>query len=185
MKKYENTLKFKIKQAWYRCIRPLRLFFRTHISRLHLLDMRSKMHDYIGGYVDPSEQVLYANFAILKTFVEREKVFQFLGLQIVNGKVTGRDIGDDPDIPYYQEIYDLYEWWTCTRNKESLALSELSSRVTYSMVETADKDPTYGKLYQVEWKGPHKEHTDAQQAFDDRDDEMLLRLIKVRRQLWT
>jgi hypothetical protein len=150
-----------------------------------MLDMRSKMHEYVGGYVDPSEQVLYANFAILKNFVEQEKVFEFLGLQIINGKVTGREESVDPDTPYYQEIYDLYEWWTRTRKMECDALNELRARVTYHMEETEGEDPKYGKYFEIKWEGPHKEWTDAQQAFDEKDDEMLMRLIKVRRQLWT
>jgi hypothetical protein len=185
MKRFEDTLKFKIEQIWYRCIRPLRLFYRMHIKRLHMLDMRSKMHGFDGGYVDPSEQVLYANFSILKNFVEREKPFEFYGLQINNGKVVGQDGEVDPDIPYYQEIYDLYEWWTHSRKMECNTLSELGARVTYHMEETESEDPKYGKYFEIKWKGPYREWTDAQQAFDEKDDEMLLRVIKVRRQLWT
>ena len=184
MKKLKNTLRFKIEEVWYGFVRPIRLFIRKHIQRLHMLDMRSKQHGYDGGYIDPAEQVLYANFAILKNFVEREKPFEFNDLQIINGKVVGRDGDTDPDTPYFQEMYELYEWWTRTRKMDSDAVTELSSKVTYRMIETEDSDPKYGKYFQMKWEGPHKEWTDAETAFQKKEDEMLERLIKVRRHLW-
>ena len=184
MKSYELTLKSRIKLAWYKYFRPLRIFINTHIKRLHLLDMRNVMHGYDGGYMDPAEQLLYANFAILKRFVEKEKPFELFGLQIINGKVESKDQFSREHDTHYQELYDLYMWWTVGRKNERDAVDLINTKVQYRS-EPVEVDPVHGQLYQIKWTGPFDEWVEASNKLEERDDEMLNRLVKIRKQLWT
>ena len=184
MNPYKHTLKAKIKLFWYRYFRPLRVFLNTYIKRRHMLDMRNKVHGYPGGYMDPSEQIFYASFAILKMFVEREKPFDVYGLKIVDGRVAFQDQGMPEQDAYYQELYDLYTWWTVGRKKEEDVNAELGTKVKYHS-EPAEVDPVYGQLFSLKWTGPFDEWVKANDAFEARDQEMLERLIKIRKYLWT
>lgn len=184
MKPYEHTLKTKIKLFWYRYFRPVRVFINTYIKRRHMLDMRNKLHGYPGGYIDPSEQIFYANFAILKNFVEREKPFDVYDLKIVDGKVTSSEQGPPEQDLYYQELYDLYNWWTVGRQNENAAVAELGAKVQYHS-EPTEIDPIHGQLFSLKWTGPFNEWIKASDIFEARDQEMLERLIKLRKHLWT
>ena len=69
-------------------------FLRYHIkdrffTRWHMLDMSSPQNGYIRGWMDRSDQLLYANFNLLKLHMEQEKP----------GDVTDWDYDD-----YYREI---------------------------------------------------------------------------------
>jgi hypothetical protein len=147
--------------------------------------MRNAMHGYDGGYMDPAEQILYANFAILQQFVEREKPFELFGLQIVDGKVKSTEEISREHDSHYQELYDLYMWWTVGRKNESDAVDLIGSKVNYYSEPCKGMDPVHGQLYELKWKGPFNEWIEAQKRYEDRDDEMLNRLVKIRKQLWT
>jgi len=185
MSQLSRISRSKLRTLWYRYFRPLRVFIRRYIKRLHMLDIRSEMHGYNGGYSDPCEQVLYANFAILKNFIEKEKPFDFYDLEIREAKVVSKETGKPTEEEYYQEIWDLYVWWTVGRKREQIAIDLVSRKVNYSFVETANEDPHYGKLYEIKWEGPKDELRQMEREFEIKEDEMLMRLMKVRRHLWT
>jgi len=184
MLKLNTTLKYRIRDAWYTVTRPFRLFVRKYIKRYHMLNMSNKMHGYSSGYVDPSEQVLYANFAILKNFVELEKPFKFYNLRFEGDRLYSNETDKPVEETYLQEIYDLYQWWTYGRNVDSKKLDELGGKVTYRFEETGDEDLKYGKYYEIKFDGPHLKWVKMMKRFEDKDDQMLIRLMKVRKHLW-
>lgn len=110
-------------------LKDLKYYVRARwIKRFHTLDLRNKHYKY--GYIDPVQQILYANFAILAKFVE-------------SGEMAITEW--DPEIE--KEIMDLYTWWTETYNEER-----------WQLVGGDEIAP---------------------------ENEMLIRLIKIRGYLWT
>ena len=67
--KYWRTWPFKyISYALY--------WLRAHtLDRYHMLDIRDKRNGYAWGWMDRSEGILFANMAILVSFIEDEKAF--------------------------------------------------------------------------------------------------------------
>ena len=103
-----------------------------------------------------------ACFKCLTEYVELEKPFEIIDWY--NGSPEHAAAGD--------EIKALYAWWTSGRQKEQDACNDITDGLDYEF-GGKNNDPNW-----VVWL-----------AEDERllakDDEMLLRLIKVRRYLWT
>lgn len=113
-------------------------WLRTHtVDRYHLVDMRCPRNGYRWGWLDRSEGMLFAAFAILVDFVDREYP-GYVDWEHSDEMRAQRD-----------EVMALYRWWTVERKSE----------------RDADDGTT--------------------DVVDDKDDEMLLRLVKVRGILWT
>ncbi len=115
-------------------------WLRTHTyNRYHMLDLRNPFYDW--GWVDCDNQILYASFNILKSYVEAE--------------MTTIDWEwDEPHQEVGAEIRALYDWWTVERKAEHDALT-------------------------------NKYDYDAEEAFAEKDQLMLHRLIIVRSYLWS
>jgi hypothetical protein len=115
-------------------IRSLRFYIQSVLIRKdHLLDLRNQ--DYKYGYLDEDYRLLYANFNILKEFVE---------------SAGYKHIDWDSDVGYYQahkEFEELYKWWTRDSSYEPLDILG---------------DANYNK-----------------------ETEMLVRLVKLRKYMWS
>lgn len=136
------------KNWWY--------FIRCHTyTRYHLIDCRSKENDYSWGYQDVDGLMFYTCFNLLKTFVEKEKPFEYIDYDSC-----------DADRLLKQEIVLLYNWWCKGGRAEEHRLFKLS----YNNCP-AKHLATHMHAYL--------------QCEDDRDDEMFDRLMKIRRCLWT
>lgn len=142
---------------WLRC---------QTLTRYHWLDLRSKEHDYQWGFRDADTQILLACFNILKNFVEREKPFP---------AEPGQEIDESYEDGWrqaYQEMKELYDWWMSGRSVEQAQFytdydnfrSQLSGK------------PTWKDL--APWR-------EREVALDKRDEDQLIRLIKLRPFLWT
>jgi hypothetical protein len=132
----------RLARAAWRPLERWRPFYwlRTHtVDKYHLIDIRNARNGYAWGWIDRSDAFLFANFAILVAFVEKE----FPGCV---------DWDYDDDIKALAaEIKALYEWWTVGRKNEHDAAND----------------------------------ADAPVDTEARDDEMLLRLMKAKRVMWT
>jgi hypothetical protein len=152
------TLRFWKKNLIWR---PRELFYWLR-ERLwykhHLLDIRGG--DYRGGYMDRCEMIIYANFRILKDFVERE-------MDVVNWE------WNDVHSNIAKELRDLYQWWTVDRQKEADAIW-----VHDNNKEWADMTPE--ERHESSLRGQARED-----AFEAKQEANLIRLIKIRRYLWT
>jgi hypothetical protein len=147
-------------------------------AKYHLLDIRNARHGYIGGYTDPVEMVLLANMAILVQFIKKEKPFE-----VVNWN-------SDPEHKNAaSEMKAIYKWWIKDRKiahdkwlKQSdkaypdgwFNLEPLSDGTSRMVVPDRDK-----------WEGKRKKVIETEMSLDAKDDEMLERLLKIRRFLWT
>ena len=134
-------------------------WFRCHTyTRYHVLDLRSKEYGYKWGYGDPVEMVLIANFRILQNFVEKEHPDI--------GSMEVKDHADhdsqwmeliESQVKDEKEIRFLYDWWMITRPQLVASLR----------------------------KAERRQYSELSDEIDRQDDEMLVRLMAVRRRLWT
>lgn len=148
-----------------RCWRPL-YWLRTHtIHRYHLVDCRNRW--YRWGWCDRSELLLYASFAILTDFMEKE----FPGF-----------VEWDPGLE--AELHALHNWWKTGRQAERDAADALYERAGIEM-RFVDKPGLCTVEFDVAHPDLERAWTEADFALSRRDDEMLCRLLQIRHELYT
>lgn len=132
--------------------------------RFHMLDLRNPGPgiDYTHGWLDRDTVMLYAAFTCLRQFVEREEP--------EDPAVWSTDDGTDwsEHKKRHDEVMALYDWWMRGRLEDIVAEDRAFD------VYDADKSEDTFKAW-----------TDARQLVEDREQEMLIRLVKVRRYMWT
>lgn len=148
----------------------IQIKYRT-THRYHILDLRDGGNGYDVGWYDSDQQILQANFLILKNYVEKEQPFKHIDW---NCNKEMKSVAE--------EIKILYGWWVDGRSKEYEAVwSEWKKRDCSYHFETAEDN-----LLKFVWTGDDnsdlhkKEH-----ELSEKDTEMLIRLIKIRKYLWT
>lgn len=156
----------KLSHAWY--------WFRTHTyNKYHLLDIRraepENVEGYRWGWCDRDHLLLLSSFLILRDFVEKEKPQR--------PDVSECDESEKEAIIDQQSAHDeimaLYNWWVKDRFAEHAAFEK-------AIDEAHER-----------WRANSSDRELAQKMFDaddaerKRDDEMLLRLLKIRHHLWT
>ena len=142
--------------------------------RDHLLDLRqpkdNEFWGYRWGYLDPCQKVLLANFSILVDYVENEKVYN------PADHYSEEELQNDPAVKTqyedYLEVLALYKYWT-EGAKES---ADNSTALYKKMNEQEDKEKNE-EIREV-WLEAHKK-------CDEDEQEALVRLIKIRKGLWS
>jgi hypothetical protein len=134
----------------------------------------------------------------LRTWRSAEAGMEYLTW--ASGLTVGEDMGAEPGSkgfgePTYQaksakEIIELYTWWTVTyRNRPDpydasgwTAACEASRAANGGRLSfSADKDPVLQKASDK----AHKLLQKIEAAYEKEDEEMMIRLIKIRQSLWT
>lgn len=167
------------------------------------------------NYYDVDTRMLHANFNLLKDFVEIEKAWfnlatdehessrlnfrtlfkpfrrPDLGIRHLEWEASldNLSLPDDERSPAQairaREILELYNWWVNVRpNREEHSLSEYSSQglgMLASFDDDFDKDAEDYKAY----RETASLNSELRYSWAEEDDAMLIRLIKVRRGLWT
>lgn len=188
--------------------------YRTY-DKYHVIKL-----DVNPGYYGYDSQILYANFAILKEYVEtglawrsywseenRDKdywkrdhipfynymfplVRPDLGIKHLEWEMTL----DDPSLPPHErspeqakrarEVYALYKWWTETRpGRKELEVRRPpgDDDDILSMFSTKVRNTPEYKRYMTDLDKLNKQ----EEKWHKEDDAMLIRLMKIRRGLWT
>ena len=148
------------------------------LDRRHLLDLRSRRNGYTGGCMDMREALLFASMATLVHFVEKEKAFE----------VVDWDVTDEHRVAA-GELREIHDWWTSGRAKAHADLDRRSDAAFKDWRFTFVPMPDGCQLMQTDGETPEqKEDRDAVAAEEERlsrvDDEMMIRLIRVRRAMW-
>jgi len=124
-------------------------------SRYHVLDVSDRANGYHRGYIDPRELLVYANFKVLTDFVEKE---------------MGGNLPDDSDMENwdaaYKEMRELYQWWTIDRPAAWKEYNEYEIPRPWTKDDLNSWD---------EWEN----------RLDEKDDEMIKRLVDIRGFLWS
>ena len=157
----------QIGHAWY--------WFRSHTyTRYHLIDIRDPRHDYSWGWIDRDHAMLMACFTLLRSYVEKEYPFCRIDWN-----------SDDRHKQAAMEIRALYRWWTVDRQREWLAQEKAADDLyifdlpigTSFEERRTDRTPEQ----QARWDS----WVDQEDVLEKKDDDMLMRLIQIRRFLWT
>ena len=178
----ETTTDFIRHKIWYPIIRPIedaRYFIVSHIipsRRYHMLDLRqpnNKKYDvdqYRYGWRDTPELMLFAIFNLLDNFVKNELPHCYTPSE--------EDVLKEPGLKsqrdMHLEILAIHKWWIEDRKEEYKRFSDL--RTTWYKKRKA-RDPGAERYY--------KRMRKKEDAFEEKTDEMLNRLMKVRRALWS
>lgn len=159
-----------IKNAWY--------WLKCHIvpsHRYHMLDLRQS-NGYQYGWTDIDSRLTYANFNLLNKFVKDEiDNFYCPSLEECNDEYHGASNKTQRDT--YFEILSIHNWWNVERFSEEKKVDEL----LHDWHDRKHKQ----KLFDDETDRLFKEHLDAQDQLLEKETQMLIRLIKVRKSLWT
>ena len=151
-------------QLWH----PIK-YHTTH--RYHILDLRDGGNRYGIGWRDSDAQILQANFLILKNYVEKEEPFHIIDWN-----------WNEENKAAAEEIKFLYKWWTEDRAAEHAVLEQEWGKLDTSW----HFEPQENGLSRFVWTGDDtKELHQKEHELYEKDTEMLVRLVKIRKFLWT
>jgi hypothetical protein len=171
-----------IPYLWYKYIRhPLSNLYNYLISRFfyqhHMLNLQQpnniwQVDHYRYGYLDVPEQMLYAMFNLLNNFVENE-----MGSYYCPSEEQAKE---DPSLykqrECYFEILRIYDWWNIERKIEYSKIKELENKWYTECIkeENSNLCATF-----------FEELNNLEDFFERKTEAMIIRLIKIRRNLWT
>jgi hypothetical protein len=186
---FASTLPYIFVRKYERIIDPIQKFvywvkchtLKSH--RFHLLDLRQDCSKdelvnydcYRYGWCDVDHKMLYALFNLLKEYLEEEPtdLTTHYSLEEINA-----DPGYKSQYDNLQEARAIYHWWTVDRKKELTVYDEKLKE--WSELHHNDTTRRNGKSAEV-FKELHQVETDN----DAKEEEMIARLLKIRKSLWT
>lgn len=154
-------------------------------KKYHLLDLRQPKNDdhidnYRWGWLDECDQLIYANFNILVNYYEGVKNCKYSydatdeGIAKLEKEFNDpEDIGIESQIHMLKEVKDLRQYWVIDRKNSTREIDRL--RTDWYKNRNEDK-----KTGNERWNKLNK----AEEDFYNEEEEMLIRLIKIRRGLW-
>ena len=174
---FEHHHKWPLKQIGHALY-----WVRTHTyNRYHMVDCRSKQNEYEWGYKDLSELILFANMNILKAFVEIEA--DSIAWDSDPAHATARG-----------EMEIIYQWWMKGRREAHDAYDALMTKAygfaDCTVFEPCEDNPLLATLrftrrgdplWEEDCENCHK----AEEVLEKKDEEMMIRLIKIRGYLWS
>ena len=159
-------------------------WIRTHTKdRYHILNLKGAEPEnkdgYKWGWIDRSEVLLISSFLVLRMFVEQEGNSPGFGdlSALIKEAEENKDLHEQLDTlraqqKDYEEIMLLYNWWVKDRFEEYKVFEDKLEEAYKKYKETrSDKDRDV-------W-------FDAEAAKSKREEEMLIRLVRIRNHLWT
>lgn len=166
---FTTTIQRRIKDAIY--------FLKCHLlpsHRYHMLDLRQPkqkgQYRYRWGWLDSDSKIVYALFNILNTFVKDE--------------LPNMHCPSEEEVqanPYllsqrnsYLEIKAIHYWWNVDRLRQLKLHDDLLSK----WAEAKRNKDINEHIY---WDDLRKIEADI----ESKEDEMIIRLINIRRSLWT
>lgn len=155
------------------------------LRRDHLLDLRQPDKDtnsvdyYRHGWLETDHKILFSVFNCLTDFVEH----QMDNFYRPSDEEVEKDDGTPGNYQYaglrkqrgvHDEIMAIYHWWLNTRKQDAATRDELLHK--WSKCRRS-KNPETKRL----WDEFHAK----EEANEREEDEMIARLMKIRRHLWT
>ena len=188
----------KVQQLWRKLWGWTPLYWlRCHtFTRYHIIDIRGQ-DNYKWGWIDRSHAMYLACFALLVDFVEKENPDV--------GLLTDADYRGDPSViddaewnechkPFIdhqiereREVRAIYDWWKVGRQQERgacNALYDAMPRRTFDQIFVKEEGSQYSTFVRDE-SPEHAAWMKEYDRFEAKDEEMLMRLMKVRCWLWT
>lgn len=196
-----------MKKLIYNLIETIRYRWWCWWEKPHLVDCRNADYGYLGGFMEPADLILLASFRLLVTYVEENKPFEYhyrpdgppptFEQTLKDLNTTDLDWAGHYHSSLLEnhaigvQIKELYQWWTKGRKAEHDAVAAL-----YDEWEDKFKDemghlkPSQRIKLMNDPNGPYdsplfKRWAEANRKLDERDQEMLEQLMKIRQHLWT
>jgi hypothetical protein len=157
-----------------RPIEKAHYWFVSHFipsRRYHMLDLRQP-GGYQYGWQDVPEKMLYAMFNLLGEYLNQEQPYDLTD-DYTEEQIEG-DVGMKMQHRSLCEARTIYHWWTVGKKEEEKAISDM--RHQWWLARKA-KEP--------QAEEHHKKLQELEDAFENKTDEMVARLMKIRRTLWT
>lgn len=169
-----DFIQFNIWLPIYRPIEDAKYWLVSHIvpsRRYHMLDLRQPKNEfgvdvYRYGWKDVPDKMLYAMFNLLDQFVKYELPNYYCPPE--------SDIDNKIQRDTYFEILAIHKWWFHDRKVEEHAIDELRTK-WFSLRKTKSKQS------EEFWAQMHEREAEL----ECKTDEMIDRLMKIRRNLWT
>lgn len=167
-----------VSNAWY--------WFKSHFmpgKKYHLLDLRqpcvkggiANFDCYRYGWCDVPEKMLYAMFNLLKEYFDEEPYD-------LTKDYTEEEIEADEGLKQQQFCYNeakaILYWWQVERKEELAVQRQLTHE--WSELRHTDTGPDNPVTLALLEKSRL-----AEEEFQNKTDEMIARLMKIRRTLWT
>jgi hypothetical protein len=171
---FGDFVRYKI---WLRLTRPFKdahYWFVSHFvpsRRYHLLDLRQK-GGYRYGWQDVPEKMLYAMFNLLGEYLNKEEPHDLT--QWYTREQIEADEGMKRQQAEIEEARAIYKWWTQGRKEEE----DVYGKLLHDWAE-ARRNKASNRDHLWELLQNHKEYQ------ENKTDEMIARLMKIRRSLWT
>lgn len=172
---------FLLYNIWHPVTRPLKdakYYLISHLvpkRRYHMLDLRQPktnkdIDQYRYGWADADSRLLYAIFNLLNLFVEQELPHYYCPSEEAVAKE-----------PYLQsqrdlvlEVKAIHHWWNIDRKNDHRVYNQLLTDWSDARrSKDANKSQLWNQLQEMETQ------------LEEKTDEMITRLLKIRRSLWT
>lgn len=179
-----ETLKsFFLKNIWWNISVPLEKIWYYLVShfvpskRYHFLDLRQPYNkdgidNYRYGWSDVPDKMLYALFNLLGEYLNKEKPHDltlYYSKEQIEENLSLKDQYSD-----LEEAREIYFWWTTERKELIKKNNQLLN--DWSDIRLTDRQKADSLLAQL---------TQQEELLENKTDEMLARLLKIRRSLWT
>lgn len=176
--KFKDKKHRNLRKLWNRFagrFSDMKYWFVSHFipkRKYHLLDLRQPKAngDYRYGWLDSDHQMIFALFNILNNFVKNEMPHWYCPSE--------EEIAFDASLLHQRNIFlevkAIHYWWNVDRKRQD----KRKDHLLHDWHEA--KKISVSKEHQL-WEDLRK----AETALEDKEDEMILRLIKIRRSLWT
>lgn len=150
------------------CIGNIIYWLKCHLLssyKYHQLDLRQyhELSPYKFGWIDVDTKMVYAIFNLLNLFVEQELKHFVCPPENQVGNAFQRNL--------YFEIKYLHYWWNVERINQIRKRNEMSNNLHWD--DDAGNSINYKKLREFE------------ATMELKEEEMLLRVIKIRKHLWS
>jgi hypothetical protein len=171
----ETIPKFFRYKVWFPVKRPFEkahYWFVSHVipsRRYHMLDLRQE-GGYRYGWQDVPEKMLYAMFNLLGEYLNEETPHDLT--DYYTEEQIEADVGLKSQQDSINEARAIYHWWKVGRKQEEQAITEARD-TWYKNRKKGGKQEYWDKLRELE------------EAYENKTDEMITRLMKIRRTLWT
>ena len=190
---FASTLPGAIRHAWWKLTNPISKAYwsvKYHVvprHRYHMLKLSqphseiSNIDNYDVGFRDIDTRILFAIFNLFNTFVAHEFSHMYFPSEEEAAKDDGIDlqyIGTKRQRERCQEILAIHQWWNVDRKVAAAQKDELLTR--WCSMRTSKVYNRNGDTERA-WQ----ELQAAEKEFDDKEAEMIGRLMKIRKCLWT
>src|SRR5690554_4390064 len=132
----------------------------------------------VGEWCDLSHRIPVCLFTSLERFIEDEK-----GLDMLTWEL--RDELKE-DCPWQHETAmeqkAIYDWWKANQDRDLFVESGLQA---YFDRKREKGESLIGNVGDPEWKELNKKHNQMEQQYKQEEEDMLIRLVKIRDSLWT